>query len=205
MIVTIGNNCKVSEQLRHLGIRKEAYPFDWLLFDNHKKGIKLVTDIMDLDNSDVEIFCQTHLTPPSTEYNIRFPHDDTDSPDNLQKYIRRVNRFRNVFNISTYVILIYVSRDNTFDDELYELYDKLSSLRKNVYLYSVNGFKNVIKPEYKDKIFSFNIGYVLRNGKNDWIHYDKTTYRHNLNENFTKNIPLIKKKIENFIKSQVSV
>lgn len=191
MLLPIGNNCTAAEGLNALKLRTISYPFDWIYFhfDTPHLGLKMIDDVFNLKDDEVEKFCKTRFVENEDngiKYGIGFPHD-TEPVDQINdKYIRRTIRVLDDFNKADYVILIYISRDKFMDNELYELYDKLAIKKTNIYLFSVNGFKNEINSKYQKRIVNFNVGYDVPSvpWSQQATNYDQTIYKRNIHEIF---------------------
>lgn len=106
LFVSLGGSCHTALALRGIGLRKAAFPFDWLISTNHQNFIDVIND--DFRRlTDETCFVQHQGVPCCTNlyYNIAFPHDfnikDATAEKILEqwvvfkeKYDRRVDRFR---------------------------------------------------------------------------------------------------------------
>ena len=128
-IIPIGANCEPSHHLNCIQIRQIAYPFDWNvtplttvieLFANN------FSDILNYDNfifsyktlsviekDDKIIINREVVTTFDKKLKIFYPHDFTDNSDLIkkeikEKYLRRVERMKDVLNTSEEVVL-YIS------------------------------------------------------------------------------------------------
>lgn len=105
LYVSLGGHCEVASQLRHHNLRKDAYPFDWLITSSHDKFLEILdNDFQDFTNEDC-IFRNPKypLIPDNHCYECEFRHDQVSiDNENLSahieeisvKYDRRITRFR---------------------------------------------------------------------------------------------------------------
>jgi hypothetical protein len=102
LFVSLGSTCGPATAMRSAGVRKGAFPLDWLFsFDGEKIIEMLDTDFLHFTN-------QAYLTRHAnrgllnTYYHLEFPHDGTwtganfsrNVPPFQKKYQRRIDRFR---------------------------------------------------------------------------------------------------------------
>jgi hypothetical protein len=144
--ISLGSDCSVAYQLDMLGLRKEAYPFDWircnrtediislmenkfqhffdeeyLIKEKEVDNFPLIKDDMILSNKSINIVMKHKL------YSIIFPHEIRKGYEYLdmmivkEKYMRRVNRFYDVCTNSI-VKKVFVRITNKKDD--YEKIDR---------------------------------------------------------------------------------
>ena len=109
LFVSLGSHCDVALSLRNCGLRKAAFPFDWLEMRNHDRFIMLLDE--DFRRFLGEQFFNQHLIDPifveNFYYEIGFYHewpfsdywtDESRYQQQLQeirtKYSRRIERFR---------------------------------------------------------------------------------------------------------------
>lgn len=122
LFVSLGGYCEVATQLKHHGLRSEAFPFDWMFTLNHEKFLAL------LDN-DFQFFLDENYLfsdpadPSILEngyYECEFRHDlPANPPGGLschiqelrQKYERRIARFRNLKEYQGHVFFIRSAND----------------------------------------------------------------------------------------------
>lgn len=126
--ISLGSECSCAATLRHLGLRDYALPFDWISSD----PIKIYTCIMDdFKGFHRNLTLNYKSTRLIDDYGLEFPHDYPTSSEEtnvgegvigeakiiddwekchdlvLEKYKRRIERFKTVFLSSTPVIALY--------------------------------------------------------------------------------------------------
>lgn len=117
--ISLGSSCSIAENLRILGLRDQALPFDWIKVNNFKNIISMIEDNFDklwdsnnyelikssskffylkdsLEKIPLEMDVYRHL-----KYNVMFYHDFPTNYENLyeifcKKYKRRIKRFYNI-------------------------------------------------------------------------------------------------------------
>lgn len=113
LIVGLGSWCHTATAVKKCGLRKAAYPFDWLAFPSHESLVKLLDEDFQFFTDEklmikVFDFPDSPNTLKNTYYNILFHHDTPHPYDNRtdqksyeehieaiqNKYARRINRFR---------------------------------------------------------------------------------------------------------------
>ena len=147
-VIPIGMNCEVAHQLRELGARSDAYPFDWTVtpmrsvielveneFDDFLEERNLtflpaVPRMLFQDDGSVVKISNELVTPVvCRRYSILFPHDFSvkgveDLPDVRTKYARRIERFRNALSSNQRMILSFVNHPpNEWQAAQYHLAD----------------------------------------------------------------------------------
>lgn len=121
-IIPLGSTCSIAYQLKRLGYRKQAYPFDWVRINN----LALVTNLIE---SDFKSFFQINsfkLNEVSNRFNVngkmksyiyqnsfcKFFHDFDDFINDItfksfcEKYNRRIDRFYSVIKNSKKILFI---------------------------------------------------------------------------------------------------
>ena len=130
LFVSLGSDCHNGLALNEFGLRKIAFPFDWLVTGNNQGLIRL------LDNDFAFFLDERFLTTPenaknspnnltNTLYDIEFTHDgkwfgEADFAKHLEmikpKYERRINRFRQIRHHQGKVIFIRNFYPNSNDN-----------------------------------------------------------------------------------------
>jgi hypothetical protein len=119
--ISLGGDCMPAINLRQLGLRKEAYPFDWVLLHNDTIATFLLNDF---ENYHSNLIMNWNRWIKNLYHEIEFPHDyDTTTDDGwrdqipsvTEKYQRRIERFRNLMKKDTPLIVcmsynMYMSR-----------------------------------------------------------------------------------------------
>ncbi len=126
LFVSLGSFCEVAGQLRNHNMRKEAYPFDWMVTLNHEKFLKLLDDDFRFF-LDQNYFFRKPDCPGILEnsyYECEFRHDPPENPaDSLSchleriasKYERRIARFRKLKEYTGKVFFIRSADDITMN------------------------------------------------------------------------------------------
>ncbi len=134
IFISLGAQCEVAAELVTNQLRKEAYPFDWLVTLNHDRFAQLLNEDFANFLNDQFLF-QNPEFPTIIEnsyYEIEFRHDWT-FPDlwtdpmryALQlsemgsKYERRIERFRNLKNHPGKVFFIRAAYDPLLSDSFF--------------------------------------------------------------------------------------
>lgn len=129
--ISLGNTCAITYQLNKLGLRKEAYPFDWCKINLSQLNLVLHNDFKDFSNLTIKKFSPNHqyfieYNKKSSDtldkngsfilknpYNIIFAHElyNTNNLSNFKnKLDKRINRFKNLK--SSYIIFIILDINN---------------------------------------------------------------------------------------------
>jgi hypothetical protein len=139
--IPLGSDCFVAYQLQKHGLRKAAYPFDWIISDI--KGIELCilndfSNFIDkeylvckgksnsfphLDEDYCELDADNYSTikMKHTLYNFVFPHDFKDDFSNddfehiVNKYNRRIKRFYNIMCSPEKKVLLGIGNKKSFE------------------------------------------------------------------------------------------
>ena len=163
LFISIGSQCSSTVLFEKLGVKKESLPFDWMFstpyFVYTILKMLLIDGVDITDIVDYHFFCcdkraslkeAEHLVTNkngeilvNTKYNVCFPHDQN-TQDNREKYIRRMERLKQVILDNNYFIFfIYVSVSSptkgnyTLDgiepiQQIYEYTDKINDIIKRV-------------------------------------------------------------------------
>lgn len=122
LFVSLGSHCEASDVLRNSGVRKAAFPFDWILSSDGKKLIEL------LQNDFLHFTTPTYLTPVThserilinTYCNVEFHHEgrwkgehDYNMDKLIAKYEKRINRFRQLKDYQGKVFFFRFSNPNS--------------------------------------------------------------------------------------------
>jgi len=108
LFVSLGRNCHPALYLRDCGLRKAAYPFDWLITLDFKGFIKILDDDFAFFVTDEYLIPDplTQMVVVNDYYHIYFAHEgpfgDTWDEERFSqqvlgikdKFVRRINRFR---------------------------------------------------------------------------------------------------------------
>lgn len=121
-IIPIGSTCSIAYQLKKLGIRKKAFPFDWVRINN----LALVTNLIETDFKNFFQKDSFELNEVSNQFIVngkmksyiyqnefcRFFHDFDDYISDrtfkafCEKYNRRIDRFYSVIKNSKKILFI---------------------------------------------------------------------------------------------------
>lgn len=113
IFVSIGSWCNVSLNLRNLGLRKSAYPFDWIASVDCEKLLEIFRTDFRFFLDDAYLFIKdNHIF--NSYYNLEFPHDLFTDPITIHqwnnfkdKYTRRIQRFK---ELETHLGKVYFIR-----------------------------------------------------------------------------------------------
>jgi hypothetical protein len=117
-IITLGINCVPALILKDLGLRKYSLPFDWNV-TNNMQIINCIEDDFRKFHRRLIFILDNHWL--MDEYGIQYPHDYPTNEDEtivenwqnyqenvLEKYQRRIERFKNILNDPTPIIALYM-------------------------------------------------------------------------------------------------
>jgi len=140
LYISLGEDCAISYHLDLLGLREFALPFDWALFKNTSKLIELIVDIF-ADNNSIflnpnnwklkPIKKDTHILEGANTfskfraihliYKCEYPHEFTEEicwVTFVNKYIRRINRFKELAQSDRKIIFIRGTSNNELNQDL---------------------------------------------------------------------------------------
>ena len=205
--IPIGFQCTVPTVLEKADLKSESLPFDWLLSTPefvYTMINKLISNNIDIDKLVREEFfkCDSktilkryinnqvnveHFEEKedgdllyNTLYGVIFPHDYLDE-QNIQKYIRRFERLKNlIFDKNKEICFLYISQSSNIEGNftinnkfrihntykyLNDLYDLISSIRNNfsiIMLDSIQSEDNILLDKTKIK-------YITIDPKSVWL------------------------------------
>jgi len=115
--ITLGFNCSPAIILKDLGLRNYSLPFDWIL-TNNIQIIHCIEDDFKKFHKNLQFTLNNHWF--IDEYGIQYPHDYPVNDDGtiinnwqnyhievLEKYERRIQRFKDIMNSSIPIIALY--------------------------------------------------------------------------------------------------
>jgi len=118
--ITLGFNCAPALVLKELGLRKYSLPFDWVVTNNMQVMNCIEHDFKNF-HKNLSMILDGHWMVD--EYGIQYPHDypvDKNDcivsnwkeyyEDNLNKYSRRIERFKQILNNDKPVIALYLGK-----------------------------------------------------------------------------------------------
>ncbi len=163
--ISLGMQCITSEFLNHFSLKKETLPFDWILTPiefvykilkmilNDKVSIDTITDeFFNIDGRVVLKNSEYFVTDPLGGYlfnsknNVVFPHD---SPNDREKYKRRLARLRDLLKEDLCFHFVYISQSSDTEGK-YNIDGK--DIVKDLYMYLL-----LIKGMFDKKLKKFNI------------------------------------------------
>ena len=106
LFVSLGSTCGPATAMRSSGVRKAAFPLDWMFsFDGDKIIEMLDTDFAHFTDPKY-LTCSVNRLILNTQYRLELPHDGVwsktnfyrDLPPFQKKYQRRIERFRSLRN-----------------------------------------------------------------------------------------------------------
>ncbi len=197
VIIPIGAACLNSLYLRSHLLQKISYPLDWVGCYTVETGVDLICsdfkDFLDLsDLFETGRVCVDRMGPckfvQSRKTGVVFGHDFPDKveiakvlPEIKDKYLRRINRLREVIKEKNKVIFIYMEENNpkhlTEDDPIFRAYEKLHKKfpNKQISLLYLSNDLQMKKCDKKDELLSENIRKITFNyhnnefGDGNWI------------------------------------
>lgn len=103
MIISLGNNCTPARQLKRLGLRSAAFPFDSTLTTHAMLLQMLRTDFAGVMDGEVQLVCQrtgfTWFHQQTSEFH----------PEVLDRLRRRIQRFRDLRSTPRITFIRYTS------------------------------------------------------------------------------------------------
>lgn len=121
--VSLGMNCAPATQLRKLGLRKEAYPFDWLISEHIESCLEddfkfffLDWKINEKKNAILNHygFWFTHDFPRTIPDHQIVENWNLSVPEIQKKYQRRIQRFRNLCQSTEYMVVLLRHGNGSF-------------------------------------------------------------------------------------------
>lgn len=183
-IIPLGDHCSISIILRELNLRKQSYPFDWVMCTeqlndtNILYNVKIINEL--IENNNIKEITKNYLgNGPTNETkihnNIMFPHENGNIEEIYNKYERRFGRlYNNIINMAN--IFIFVTRikyieKNDFDFIVSSLL-KYNSKNKIIFISGKN-HKYINSTNYGENIIFKLIEYDI----NKFFDYDYTDFR----------------------------
>lgn len=141
LYVSLGSNCQAAVSIQENKLRKEAYPFDWLLTFNEERLIALLEDDFSFFLDERYLFRDPNLLSAveNSYYEMEFRYDfsiesDVEFKESLKevqaKYDRRIQRFRALNDHSGKVFFIRVAYDLSNGGPCYWWQEKYASISK---------------------------------------------------------------------------
>lgn len=210
--ISLGIQCTIPLFLKNNNLRKEAYPFDWII-SNPKYVYEILVLLLNNYNiSDLVVnhffYCPLKANCHKIEnytinkngfalynpkYNVIFPHDEYNN-DTIQKYIRRFERLKSIILESNEIIhFIYMSQSSL---ELGNFKINNVNVIKDVYMYInkiydlINSYRKNFKIMVFDTILDDN---TILNGNIELYKLDKCN-------SWIELIPQVEKHISNITK-----
>lgn len=140
MIIPIGRFCGIVIQLKRLGLRRSAYPFDWMVSD-----LNMICDCIRDDFKDFfDVEPEDHAGALNNIYymvkkyknknkGIGFPHHDMSKPEIKTTFYRRIDRWKEILSTSIEKIIfahttfhLDMNEVNRFITTIQEYYPKLN-------------------------------------------------------------------------------
>lgn len=143
LFVSLGSVCKTALMHRECGIRKAAFPFDWIVSFDGEKLIEIIKDdfLYFLNPNVLRIAGQTLL---NDYYCLEFPNegDWQDAAYAIEGFItkcqRRIDRFRQLANYSGKVFFVRTAYPYSLSDP-----NRIWKVKENI----------DITPEYAEKLY----------------------------------------------------
>ena len=168
--ISLGPNCHTSGVLKHLGYKKESYPFDWILSNLKIINYSILNNFSEfLDrNNYYKLNNKISLIEKNIKYLEKmFAHrDPVDNELDFKYIVRCVNRFNNLQNNNCFKLFFYTAYNNCYNNnELLECENILNQKFKNYRLIVLNYIKS-------DEIMNYNIIYDKVIIINIYINYE---------------------------------
>jgi hypothetical protein len=160
--ISLGNTCAITYQLKKLGLRKEAYPFDWCKINLLQLNKVLKNDFENFSNIIVKKFSSNYFYVNNkskslgsyilkNDYNILFAHELYENSltelTNFQNKLNiRINRFKSLKN--SYIVFIILDVNNQA-----LLIDLINNLKKyfntfKILYININNLENNLDLDY---------------------------------------------------------
>lgn len=106
LFVSLGSYCGPAQFLHHCGMRKAAFPLDWVVSLDGETLIEMIEqDFLNFLNE--AYYSAPFGSPPlHTSYHLEFRHDAYQAEEFMTKYRRRIERFRTLANYTGKVFFI---------------------------------------------------------------------------------------------------
>jgi len=178
--ITLGTNCIVALKLKELGLKKYSLPFDYII--SNKKSIincinddfkKMHTDLIEITDSrlqDLYGFIYVHdypFTESCIEKDITTPGEESYEElsklapnykdfinENIKKYQRKAQRFKEILKSKVPIIALHNNNDN--NDNLKDIEDFDSIIQKIYNKPNIVYITNSDKPSNNKHIITYN-------------------------------------------------
>jgi hypothetical protein len=178
--ISLGSNCSVTYQLDRLGLRTQAYPFDWSKvsliqlidvlsnnFIDYTESIKFIKEsyshpIVDLVDSKDSYFSNSGTIIVSNKYGIKFAHELASRYGVEEFRIKiktRIDRFRNLSTCKNKIKFIRIELSpikSTWKSQITQLINLLDMIVKTYELVLIINSQNIFEFPPNIKIYKFN-------------------------------------------------
>ena len=181
-IIPLGDHCAVSMILNDIGVRKNAYPFDWCAHkdDGHQSNILLNIEYLIelLDNNNIHTITNKLLGNKislNEKYNgdLVFPHETGNIENTNIKYQRRFSRLREHIINKSKNLYIIITRFNIIPEIQFQ------NLCRKIYYHNQNSkiiFISGVKQEFKNEFNNFEFKHIPYN-QEDFCRFDYSHFR----------------------------
>lgn len=145
IIIPIGGDCGVAEMTKKYGLRKYAFPFDWICTYNGiseiiKNDFKyFLPDLKEIEDLNIIDGCPNVF---NHNYGIKFIHDKLELPEENEKYERRIKRFKEILRNPPNEKIIFLKKGfNYHNIDEYELKSEIEDAKE---------FNKYLQNNYKD-------------------------------------------------------
>lgn len=160
--ISLGSDCSVAYQLQKLGVRKCAYPFDWIRapninnitniinssFDGYVTSVTKINESSKFQLIDDNFNCEANSNNNNNtivmrnKYGIIFYHDfgiDYDIDNISKKYDRRTNRFIELIMSDKKLCFIRYEKkyNNVKHEEILYFIDTIKKINQNAKIYVI--------------------------------------------------------------------
>lgn len=195
LIIPIGNDCMSAGNLKKLNLRKQSFPFDYLLI-NPRRVFEYVNDLI---NTRFEYFTQNLIYNKnnfviSENYDyVEFRHHDLIKKNELIETMKkRGKRFLDIIDNQDNEVCFLVKLYHKFVDNI-NLYNDMKTFNDNknikcnwkvlVYIYNDNDDFEFSLPENFKNLNKFIFYKFIRNQKNDKVYGDVNDFKKMLQDN----------------------
>ncbi|BCS83210.1 putative papain-like cysteine peptidase [Cotonvirus japonicus] len=176
-IISLGVGCGVAIYLDKLGIRNDAYPFDYIWCQNLENLEHIILDdfnilmnksyYVKINLDDPNRIHHTYYNDINDKFNAIFAHHNILLDETYQAFERRIQRFRNLKTEENIFITFIIKYDNTLTENLLVKYKNIVKImndkgyNKSLFILVIINKAETIKFDCIDfsdnyKIYHFN-------------------------------------------------
>ncbi len=190
VFISLGSYCLPAHAMRNCGVRKVAFPFDWIISFNGEALIEIL-------NTDFQGFLdESYLVPNAinrhmlnTHYQLEYTHEGAFSPEGIQKlrlkFERRIDRFRQLADFKGKVVFIRSGCIWSIDPSFSFSYPENLEISDDYALRLYSALRNKFpKLDFDLFIFNFHDEFDLKVERklNDHLIIARTNPKHDLDQ-----------------------